>query len=288
MSGSLIATQAEWFQQYHQAQDQIYGTNEILYLVLRINTCVDKTFIYVYDNMDVRFWGPSGWQLLHLIAAKSEHPEEFFLQVKDILPCKYCRESTKKFTHELPLKGDPERWMYNLHNKVNEKLRKQSLQDNSVITPAESPSFEEVQKKYRDMKPINIPGRDFLFSIAANYPDSPEEDDMCTQRHFLKTLSSVYPFHSQTFAQYIHEYPPELESRKTYMKWMYGLLDTLSKIFRVEMPSYKGYVQRIMYYKSGCNKKTYHGKTCRRLEGGGRTKMRDHRKTHRISHMSLL
>lgn len=257
-------------------------------MALQTNTCKDMTFICVYDNMDTRFFGPSGWQLLHLIAAKSEHPEELFLQVKDILPCKYCRESTKKFTHELPLKGDPERWMYNLHNKVNDKLRKQSLQDPSVIAPAEAPSFEEVQKKYRDMKPTNIPGRDFLFSIAANYPEKPEEDDMCTQRHFLKTLSSVYPFESETFVQYIQDHPPELESRKSYMKWMYGLLHALSKVFHVQIPTYKGYVQRIMYYKSGCNKKTYHGKTCRRLEGGGRTKMRDHRKTYRISHMSLL
>lgn len=238
--------------------------------------------------MDTRFWGPSGWQLLHLIAAKSPHPEELFLQVKDILPCKYCRESTKKFTHELPLKGDPERWMYNLHNKVNEKLQKQSLQDSSVIVPVEAPSFEEVQKKYSTMKPTNIPGRDFLFSISANYPEEPTENQMCTQRHFLNTLSSVYPFHSETFAQYIHQHPPELGSRRAYMKWMYGLLARLSKAFHVDLPSYKGYVQRILYYKSGCDKKSYKGKTCRRVDGGGFTKNRDHKRTRRITQASML
>ena len=238
--------------------------------------------------MDTRFFGPSGWQLFHLIAAHSANPEELFLQIKDILPCKYCRESTKKFTHELPLRGEPDKWMYDLHNKVNDKLHKQSLQDPLVIAPVESPTFESVKEKYKNMKPTNIPGRDFLFSIAANYPEKPEEHDMTTQRHFLKTLSTVYPFQSQTFIRYIESHPPEVSSRKEYMKWMYGLLYALSKAFRVQLPSYKGYVQRIMYYKSGCEKKTYRGKTCRRLEGGMKTKLRDHKKTHRISHMSLL
>ena len=69
---------------------------------------------------------------------------------------------------------------------------------------------------------------------------------------------------------------------------MYGLLKHLSKMFSVSIPTYKGYVQRAMYYKSGCSKNTYKGKTCRRLAGGGRTKHRDHRKTQKVSHSFLL
>jgi hypothetical protein len=62
----------------------------------------------------------------------------------------------------------------------------------------------------------------------------------------------------------------------------------ISKAAGTRMPSYKGYAQHVAYYKSGCEKKTYHGKTCRKLAGGGYTKNRDHRKTHRVSHKNLL
>lgn len=236
--------------------------------------------------MDTRYWGPSGWQLFHLIAFKSKNPEELLLTIKDILPCKFCRESTAHFMNELPLKGNPGKWLYDLHNKVNHKLRTQSYQDPTVINPGPDPSFEDVKEKYDKMKPKNIPGRDFLFSIAVNYSDDPTEDQMATQRHFLKVLSKVFPFHD--FESYYNSNPPTLENRQAYMKWMYGLLRHLSKVFSVSIPTYKGYVQRAMYYKSGCSKKTYKGKTCRRLEGGGRTKYRDHRKTQKISHSILL
>ena len=53
------------------------------------------------------------------------------------------------------------------------------------------------------------------------------------------------------------------------------------------MPTFKGFAHHLAYFKSGCSKKTYHGKTCRKT-AGGRTKDRDHRKTFRVSHATLL
>jgi hypothetical protein len=210
--------------------------------------------------------------------------------IKDILPCPFCRESTTKFTHELPMQGDPGRWLYDLHNKVNHKLRSQSKEDPSVIDPGPDPSFEDIKKRYKSMKLTNVPGRDFLFVVAANYPDEPTPDDMATQRRFLKLLSDVYPYQElrAVFQDYHERYVPCLDSRKDYMKWMYGLLHAMSKKIGVRISSYKGYVQHVMYYKSGCSKKTYKGKTCRKLAGGGRTKDRDHTKTRKIAHSHLL
>lgn len=240
--------------------------------------------------MDTRFWGPSGWQLFHLIAFSSPHPQEMLLMIKDILPCKFCRESTKQYTHELPMKRDTGRWLYELHNKVNHKLRTQCADDPAVINPGPDPSFEEVKEKYEKMKANNVPGRDFLFAVAVNYPDEPEEIDMATQRKFMHTLSEVYPFENlrKTFLNYISKHEVALSSRRAYMKWMYGLLSELAKTAKVEIPSYKGYVARVMYFKSGCQKKTYRGKTCRRMPNGFRTKNRDHRRTFRITRESLL
>lgn len=187
---------------------------------------------------------------------------------------------------ELPLKGDAGRWMFELHNKVNHKLRTQCRDDSAVTDPGPDPSFEDVRQKYESTKPNQIPGRDFLFSVAVNYPANPSPADVSTQRTFLNKLSKVFPF--VTFEKYIESNPPNLESQKTYMKWMYGLLSYLSKKFRATLPSYKGYVQRVMYYKSGCSKKSYKGKTCRRLAGGGFTKNRDHLRTQRVARLNLL
>ena len=241
-------------------------------------------------GFDTRWFGPSGWQLFHLIAFRSPHPEELLLMIKDILPCRFCRESTTQFTHELPLKGEPGKWLYDLHNKVNHKLRTQSKEDPTVIDPGPDPSFEEIKKRYMAMKPTHVPGRDFLFAISANYPDEPEPTDMATQRRFLQLLADVYPFYAlrKVFDSYHRDNVPALESRKSYMKWMYGLLLALSKKVGIHIPSYKGYVQHVMYYKSGCSKNTYKGKTCRKTAGGGRTKDRDHRKTRKMAHLHLL
>jgi len=240
--------------------------------------------------MDTRYWGPSAWQLFHLVAFKSEHPDDVLNAMKDILPCKFCRESTTQFVKEHPLRGDPGKWLYEIHNMVNSKLRKQAKEDPTVVDPGEDPSFEEVKKKYDVMKPTAVPGRDFLFVIAQNYPEHPEETDMATHRKFLHDLAEAYPFASlrKVFQRYVKEHEPVLTSRKSYTHWMYELLKELSEEIGCAMPTYKGYSHRVAYYRSGCSKKTYHGKTCRKLAGGGRTKNRDHRKTYRVSHATLL
>ena len=190
----------------------------------------------------------------------------------------------------MPMKKDTGKWLYDLHNKVNNKLRTQCADDPAVINPGQDPSFEDVKQKYMKMKPENVPGRDFLFSVSVNYPDSPEETDMATQRMFMHTLAKVYPFNSMRnrFQKYLSDHEVALSSRRAYMKWMYGLLKELSHSISVEIPSYKGYVARVMYFKSGCQTKTYRGKTCRRLPNGSRTKNRDHKRTFRITRESLL
>ena len=241
--------------------------------------------------MDTRYWGPSGWQLFHLISFKSERPNNILNMMNEILPCKFCRESTTQFMKEDPLSThEPSVWLYELHNKVNHKLRTQCKDDPAVIDPGEDPSYDEVEQKYMKMKPDNVPGRDFLFSIAVNYPDDPEESNKSVQKKFMHELAKVYPFKvlRSKFQEYLKNNEVALSSRTAYMKWMYGLLSELASAISVDIPSYKGYVARVMYFKSGCQKKTYKGKTCRRLPNGVRTKNRDHRRTFRVTRESLL
>jgi hypothetical protein len=139
-----------------------------------------------------------------------------------------------------------------------------------VIDPGPDPSFEEVKSKYDSFAPTEAPGRDFLFSIATNYPDKPEPEQMATQRVFIKELSEVYPY--EPFQAYLSNHPVALENRRAYMKWMYGLLGDLSKKMGFAMPAYNSYSRRVLSFKGGCEKKKFKGKTCRKKMRGGKRK----------------
>jgi hypothetical protein len=190
-----------------------------------------------------------------------------------------------------PLKGDPAKWLYEIHNMVNDKLRTQCANNPEVPNPGPDPSFEEVKARYMAMKPNQVPGRDFLFTVASNYPDQPTPEDMARQRQFIEDLAEAYPFEKlrNTFKMYLASHRPvALESKKQYQKWMYGLLSALSKTARSSILSYRGYVARVMYHASGCDKKSYRGVTCRRTKQGFKTKKRDIRQTRRVVLTNLL
>jgi hypothetical protein len=150
--------------------------------------------------MDTRFWGPSGWRLLHLITFTYEPShrdavKEFFLLVPYVLPCKFCRRSLAEYMEEdrlepaLASRTTLTQWLYRIHNKVNAKLRGQGL------PTAPDPSFASVKKEYEtrlaagcsgtEFSPAKqgyihesaahsreFEGWEFLFSIAENHPFS--------------------------------------------------------------------------------------------------------------------
>ena len=80
--------------------------------------------------MDTKYWGPSGWQLLHLITFERgslNTKKKLFSTLNEILPCKYCRESTGQFMKEMPIHNNLALWLYDLHKYVNKKLESQGL-----------------------------------------------------------------------------------------------------------------------------------------------------------------
>lgn len=239
--------------------------------------------------MDTRFWGPSGWQLFHLIAFTSP-PDRARPVLKDmptILPCKFCRASTTEFVNDDPPRGDLGKWLYTLHNRVNDKLRTQCAEDPTVIHPGPDPPFEEIKARYTTMKPTAVPGRDFLMAVAYNYPAKPTPAEQETQRAFLRHLAEAYPFEMlRTKFQAAPE--PALGSQREYTKWMYERMKTLSDTVGARIRSYRGYMSHLAFYKSGCARKTYRGKTCRRLPSGKMTKSRDPTMTRRVIGGSLL
>jgi hypothetical protein len=114
---------------------------------------------------------------------------------------------------------------------------------------------------------------------------------MARQRQFIEDLAEVYPFEKMrtTFKSYLaSHHPVPLDGKKQYQKWMYGLLSALSKTARVPILTYRGFIARVNYHASGCDKTSYRGVTCRRTKQGFRTKNRNRIRTHRIISKTLL
>jgi len=97
------------------------------------------------NGMMTKVWGPPGWFFLHTVSfgfpvdpdnfdTENEQPpgttktnyKNFFLNIGNVLPCKFCRESYKKFVKEYPpdvtTRDTLVEWLWEIHNKVNEKL----------------------------------------------------------------------------------------------------------------------------------------------------------------------
>lgn len=95
------------------------------------------------NGFQTAVWGPLLWTVMHMISfnyptnpttIQKKQYMEFFHSLKNVLPCKACRESFTDF-----VENDPEvkirvkhfksrdtlgRWVFDLHNKVNKKLKK--------------------------------------------------------------------------------------------------------------------------------------------------------------------
>ena len=94
------------------------------------------------DGMLTSVWGPSAWHLLHTMSfnypveptqEQKHHYRNFVLNLKNVLPCKYCRINLKTNLKELPITMDCmksrdtfSRYIYNLHELINRKLNKKS------------------------------------------------------------------------------------------------------------------------------------------------------------------
>lgn len=132
--------------------------------------------------MDTKYWGPSGWRLLHLITFTYEPDTpsakavaNLFRSLPFVLPCKFCRASLHQYMEDEPLepalksKDALSKWLFKIHNLVNGKLRGQRL------LREKDPPFESVKRVYEERIKAGcirteFEGWEFLFSIAENHP----------------------------------------------------------------------------------------------------------------------
>jgi hypothetical protein len=94
------------------------------------------------DGMLTTVWGPSMWHFLHTMSfnypvsptpEQKQHYMEFILNLRNILPCKYCRMNLTNNLATRPLKmchmesrDTFSRFVYDLHETVNRMLGKKS------------------------------------------------------------------------------------------------------------------------------------------------------------------
>ena len=94
------------------------------------------------DGMLTTVWGPSMWHYLHTMSFNypvdptiedKKHYRDFVLNLRYVLPCKYCRINLKTNFKHLPItisvmknRESFSRYIYDLHELVNKMLNKKS------------------------------------------------------------------------------------------------------------------------------------------------------------------
>lgn len=118
-------------------------------------------------GVSTAIWGPSLWRILHTISFappnmlrhNAQDVITFLTNLAHVLPCKWCRQSYTKFLHEMtPLnqvirEGRLARWMYELHAKVNKKLK------------ASTPPFKSIVKRFT-VRPVQWCAADVWDTIS--------------------------------------------------------------------------------------------------------------------------
>jgi hypothetical protein len=109
------------------------------------------------DGMLTSVWGPSLWHYLHTMSFNypvnptekdKKHYREFILNLRNVLPCKYCRMNLKNNLKVLPLtrtclknRENFSKYIYNLHELINKMLGKKS-----------NLSYDEVRERYEHFR----------------------------------------------------------------------------------------------------------------------------------------
>ena len=108
--------------------------------------------------MDPKIWGPFMWFILHIITFNypekpssfdKEAYRDFFISLKNVIPCEQCRKHYSKNIQEHPItphldnKTNLIKWLINIHNLVNTSLNKRMY------------TMDEVLQTYENLKPIS-------------------------------------------------------------------------------------------------------------------------------------
>jgi hypothetical protein len=263
--------------------------------------------------MDTRFWGPSGWRLLHMISFQAPQLPSlrvFWEHLPYVLPCKYCRASLTDymFADPIPQPVDMAEWMFRIHNRVNGKLKEQKLLD------APNPKWPEIRDRYTAWMAApctrrRMLGWDFLFSIAnttpsvttqsAPMPGAPPALPTVALKNrwnvlgakerwpyleqWWRTLGEVLPFEewraAWSAAVSKHGAAPVRKGKRAVVAWLYRMECAVCAYLKEKVPhdSFGGLCTELATFSSGCGT-SKRSKTCRTSKMRARTTLRRRRR----------
>lgn len=262
--------------------------------------------------MDTKYWGPSGWKFLHLITFSEEHPsveqkknlECFFTTLPYILPCKFCRASLSEYVETYPIgnvfakSSEPytlAKWLWKIHNCVNDKLRGQKL----LSAIQKDPPFKTVKDLYLDKfeagcTRTKFEGWEFLFSVIESHPYSkqslssipiqgaptitagaltmleknrwnilPPAQRLKMFIQFWKCLPDVLPY--TEWRQIWSKCSTDWSSRKSSLKSLWGIRCAIeSQLKLLNNTDYYSLCRELRTHRSGCSK-SRRARTCRKV-----------------------
>ena len=248
--------------------------------------------------MDTRYWGPSGWRFLHLLVANPNLSKSafhaFLAELPFVLPCKWCRRNLTLHYEALPYENtdDFEKWMWQIHNKVNGILHKAEPYPTLATTRA----IYSERFAYGCTK-TEFPGWEFLFSIVKDHPiqrgnqlipNAPPVESMKTDleknkwnaltpaerfehwKRFWGVLPSVFPYAewTQAWNESLAEItnPASWSTSSEGMRGLWRLRCHFEeKLSLINKTTYRALCNDLSFYRSGCASKSNKSQTCRRL-----------------------
>jgi len=148
------------------------------------------------DGMITSSWGPAFWHILHMMSfnypinptkENKEYYKSFVLNLKNVLPCKYCRINLKNNFKVLPLTDECmenretfSKYIYNLHETVNKMLGKKS-----------GLTYEDVRIRYENFRARCTIENPKLFNFRKLKTLKKEKEKGCTEPLYGKKSKCI-------------------------------------------------------------------------------------------------
>jgi len=147
------------------------------------------------DGMLVSVWGPAMWHFLHTMsfnypvnptAENKKHYKDFIYNLRNVLPCKYCRINLTNNLKKKPLlmchmasRATFSRYVYELHELVNKMLNKKS-----------NLSYCDVRERYEHFRSRCTEEKPKIFTFKHNKTQKKKEKG-CTEPLYGKKSKCV-------------------------------------------------------------------------------------------------
>jgi hypothetical protein len=148
------------------------------------------------DGMITSAWGPAIWHSLHMMSFNypvnptsedKRNYRNFVLNLRHILPCKYCRMNLKTNFKQLPLKMSDmknretfSRYIYELHELVNKMLHKKS-----------NLSYCDVRERYEHFRARCTEEKPKLFKFKKLAKTERKKEKGCTEPLYGKKAKCI-------------------------------------------------------------------------------------------------